>query len=184
MSRIFELDDPFGPKFGQATVIVPRELCLGEHQVQLRQDVCRLLQLSRTLAKTIGQLRQQPSDFRRFLLLQLHSFIVEPYGLHRLDENAGAARARPVDDARNAPLPAALYRDHETVIVNRDDLILKGRILPPRFQKTLQRLLNLFPHAFDLLADSFQLRACGGRNGAVGKNLLFDLSHERPEIGQ
>ena len=91
MPRAAEFETAVGRNHRLDRVGDQRKPRTGLDSVQLRCDVERASQIVRTSSELVGELQQNPANLFGFLLLEFHDLVVDFDGLHRLDEQAGAA---------------------------------------------------------------------------------------------
>ena len=120
-----QLERAVGRQSGLHTVDDRRESGLGLDDVQVRRRLDGALQVEGAPPELIGQLQQDAPDFLRFLLLERDDVVVDLDRAQRLEEQAGAARRRAVDDARDRRAVLRAHDEDEAAVAVGDDLILE-----------------------------------------------------------
>ena len=62
------------------------------------------------------------------------------------------AAAGAMDDAIHAAFQTRDYRDHESIVANRDVLLLQHAFIPMGFEESFERLMNRFLLTLDIAA--------------------------------
>ena len=93
-------------------------------------------------AQAPGIFAQDTVHLAQFLFAHAHQFVVQIDGFERLDEQGVAAAAGAVNHSVYAPLAPCDHRNHEAIVPDGDEILLKRSILTMRAQEPLERFLN------------------------------------------
>ena len=131
--------------------------------VELGGRLDRALQVGRARAERVGQRQQDPADFLGLLLFERDDVVVDFDRAERLEEQAGAAGRRAVDDARNAAAMLGLDDEHVAAVALGDDLILQVLRRFLAAQVRLERAAQPRPLLPQPIADQPSARGSRGR---------------------
>jgi hypothetical protein len=104
-------------RFGEASP------CLQHVELGRRHD--GPLHVVRADPERVGQRQQDASDLLVFLFFERDDVVVDLDGAERFEKQAGTARGRAVDDARDAAAVLGLDEQHVAAVALGDDLVLE-----------------------------------------------------------
>ena len=176
--RMSALSDPQPSLFVDLRLHGPHvagEAALGEHHVQLEQDILIRPDLKLRSSDPGAELSQDPLDLLLLCELQLPQLVVHVDDGLRLDEQGRSRRGLVVDYARHPGLVLQLYRDHITAVPHGDDGILKVCLVLRRSHDLLDLGSYRLVDPQDVAPDAAKLRTGAVRHLVLRKDAAGDL---------
>src|SRR5262245_58358600 len=113
--------------------------------------------------------------FAHLLFGQPHQVVVQVDRFQRLDEQRVAAGACAVDDAADLLALSGDHRHHETLVANRDNLLLQHALFLMGAQEPLERIMNGLLLLFDFAPQAGEGDTGVVGDGSVRQNFARDL---------
>ena len=165
---------------GQRAIEFARETRAREYGIEFGNRLNRKAKRPEICAQALGQLVEDPRNFRRFVLGKLYEPVVVLDGFKRLDENRLPRRAGGVHDALHLSPFGRAHRDDEAVVAQRD--VIFAGVAAAGAQHALERFLNRFARAAHAGANALQFGRGVVADFSVGQDGAANGGRERAKI--